>query len=1336
MYGANVDSSSSRCSTPRRDFENEEPSSDVATGPKHVAQFLRSWILRLKVSGEAEKFPFEMEEKPIPKPRSVMTERPVPAPRRLLPPMLPAARFSSHSDSSQSRKSDDSKSNPEIRNANNEFFRNLGTSSRQLKDEISEKVTLRGRAVISSTRSVSMRLEKSVKNLLTRRLSTLNQDDILRDNTAVNKKFKDPVEDDRCTSMPADDIFNSISFYSPLNSNLRSVKNEEDLSGMRHSPPPPAYPPPPHPDQSIYDELQSVTSGSSRYDTISSTISDKVDRDFPESFDLLSFALNQASDSDQSLNLSDVNVALSQDKSDIKRLSRSDSWTFYDTAPVSKSEGPDELDRISSAEEDIIEKEVVPLLDQTSSSSNESQASIQNSLYENLSPQKMQEEKEATSNSSENRQQSSKSLLFEFDPFAKSSNENVYSNFENNDLMLLETLLATNDSPSSAGSILDFQEAIDNEEEQDEQEEEDVERVSSVPPAPPKRFDSLPKDEYDEIAETVSQPDKASTGKNPALLPKLAHLVTRKQPAVPPRKPTPKSRSGDAPLPPPALSSTTSKSVTTTTTDSGTSVTSSTTMANSTEESTSPPGGKATEEQHRRVGVIQKLKKLRHESGGHGIRPNVMSFVKSGSKLLSRNRDHSGGSGGGNMSVVKSTKLERPRVNNQQNLATHRGIVYRTGAGIERAKDLVPRAAVLADQKLSFYTDKGMSTLKEVIYLETVYSIHLLQDVKVVDGETVHCIAISGEGRPSVHVFYAKSIAERRIWAQRILEAITTVFPTKYTAELTRAGWAYLKEGVTGTWFPAWVLLHQRNLIYTKSLDPVMAITFGKLDLRKARCIVLREQEGPNSDAGSVPVVVVDAGGSGALHVAAPGTHEGSAWRHALYQAAITCGSALEQQQLTQDNVPVILDKCINFIYAHGIMSEGIYRQNGSNSAVVKLLEAFRRDAWATQITRSAYTEHDVATVLRRFLRDLPNPLFPPNIHDRLCFTSENVNENERVSAYRKLLSTLSPIPAATIRRILAHLHCLSQQSSKNLMTCENLSAIWGPTLMHAGENSAEEWNRAETRVIGDLIKLYPKLYQLTAADLAKEARILEVLEKHHGSNNGLRGAPSGDLKIWIYIFSREGECVNVTIGPQKTAFDVCQELAEKSNTPAHELCLEEYTLSGALERPLHHRERVLEAVARWGYWDSEDRKDNVLILKRDRLYKDIAPLIQPPVTASGELKFADTKSKNFKNYLFEFSQGKLYCYKDKVCANVLYEWKVEDIIWYLGHEPKRNPQTGWSITFIAKNKKPTRCKESPFFGNTLAGSLKEEQHKWVAAMVFGEYQLNVRPPSVNLMEP
>lgn len=254
---------------------------------------------------------------------------------------------------------------------------------------------------------------------------------------------------------------------------------------------------------------------------------------------LVLFSRDQASDSDQSLNLSDVNVSLPYDKTDTRRLSRSDSWTFYDTATSGRIEGIEELDKISSAEEDALEREVPPM-DRTSSGSNESQASVQNSLYENLSSGKTLEENHRTPSITDSRHYNSLSLIFEFDPFAKNSdNENVYSNFENNDMMLLEALLATSDSPSSSGSILDFQEAVDNEEDQSELDNKDIlhPQISSAPPVPPKRFDSLPKNEHEEAVENSSVSDKGTVCKNPTLLPKLAHLITKKQPAVPPRKP-------------------------------------------------------------------------------------------------------------------------------------------------------------------------------------------------------------------------------------------------------------------------------------------------------------------------------------------------------------------------------------------------------------------------------------------------------------------------------------------------------------------------------------------------------------------------------------------------------------------------------------------------------------------------------------------------------------------------------------------------------------------------------------------------------------------------------
>jgi len=86
----------------------------------------------------------------------------------------------------------------------------------------------------------------------------------------------------------------------------------------------------------------------------------------------------------------------------------------------------------------------------------------------------------------------------------------------------------------------------------------------------------------------------------------------------------------------------------------------------------------------------------------------------------------------------------------------------------------------------------------------------------------------------------------------------------------------------------------------------------------------------------------------------------------------------------------------------------------------------------------------------------------------------------------------------------------------------------------------------------------------------------------------------------------------------------------------------------------------------------------------------------------SGELRFADQKSKSFKTYPFEFSQAKLCYYKDKRVSHFVFfiiddrllwsilnvpplywnfqgavklaEWPVEEIVWYEGYENKRNP--------------------------------------------------------------
>lgn len=60
-------------------------------------------------------------------------------------------------------------------------------------------------------------------------------------------------------------------------------------------------------------------------------------------------------------------------------------------------------------------------------------------------------------------------------------------------------------------------------------------------------------------------------------------------------------------------------------------------------------------------------------------------------------------------------------------------------------------------------------------------------------------------------------------------------------------------------------------------------------------------------------------------------------------------------------------------------MTEGIYRRPGQGSSVSELLTKFRKDAFAVQLTTDLCTEHEVGTALKRFFRDLPEPLLGTN---------------------------------------------------------------------------------------------------------------------------------------------------------------------------------------------------------------------------------------------------------------------------------------------------------------------------------------------------------------------
>ncbi|KAJ1523578.1 hypothetical protein ONE63_001425 [Megalurothrips usitatus] len=1165
----------------------------------------------------------------------------------------------------------------------------------------SDNVQERGKSVMESTRRLA-------RNMMPKRF-TAQQDYNGKDNPLMSGSISD-----RCQSLPSDDIFRSISFDSPLTpSSDVKVTFEYDDNDEPDSPveyyPPPLYPPPPPPDETLYDEVSSIKSShsGSQQDTYPSDVDSYQDIDgiYEELSNARSQAVKFGEDQDPqcsglgAFHCSDTDSAsLPLPSRNGKKCLRSDSWTFYDTACSSQG-GSSSFGESAS---NIYNEDPVSL----ASASRKAACSSSPSLCSELDALAVSTD-ELVSNESCSRASPAGSIGTSVSSGSYHTAGRAASHSSVTDMasevvrVEMRRKLDSSQKLPSKSVIFEFDPLYENLPSAENLAksnltEKDLMILAGL--APPKESKTS---NYGRV--NVKAKDES----------KIVTVLEEDVDVTVIRPPTPPERSDSISPASADVNDTCGRG----------------------ERAVDVPSDYIPVSLSRKSSVSQadsdmnpsRFSLLRQH--WPSMKKVIRSAVHRDSKVLPTEIDplsEKTPASAFYANIPSTQNLERPAL--EPMLAVqYSGHVYR---GSCNTRELALRWCHLAESQLVCTTDKSSGGSRETIALESVLSIHLVLEHRSgfrSEGETLYCFELSLLGKNRNQLFGVTASMERRVWMQKILENFTTAFPSRIASDYSRFGWCYFKEGIGGSWLPAWLLLHKRTLMYCAPKGKV-----NEADLRKARSIAIQEPDAVT------PLIRIDFPKL-SLYLRTERTSETSAWRNAIRSAATDNGPELESQQLTQENVPVLVEKCINFVYAHGSLSEGIYRRSGANSSVTKLLTMFRQDAWAVQLTRQEFSEYDVASVLKRFFRDLPEPLLTSKLHPSLCETSCEQDENKRLEKYSSLLAELPPVNAITLRCLLAHLHFIHEESKDNLMPVDNLAAIWGPTLMHVENGDEITWSRQESRVIVDLVSMYPRLYEINAEELSRDKRIREVLQRlQAGKVHPQQAKPTGDLRVWVHIGSKDsGKVVHVTVGPQKSCSEVCSELASHLSLHAHQTTLCEVVLGGSLKRYLHHSEKILDSVLRWGYWDEPDRAQNFLVLVPNTPLQELNSLVSPPITMSGELRFADQKTKSFKTYPFEFNQAKLQYYKDKRGAIKLGEWPVEDIVWYEGYESKRNPNSRWALTFISKENKTKRCKESPYFGCTVAGTSKEDQNRWMAALFAAEYPQGLLPPpiQINLLE-
>ncbi|NWW90369.1 ARAP2 protein, partial [Rhynochetos jubatus] len=409
-------------------------------------------------------------------------------------------------------------------------------------------------------------------------------------------------------------------------------------------------------------------------------------------------------------------------------------------------------------------------------------------------------------------------------------------------------------------------------------------------------------------------------------------------------------------------------------------------------------------------------------------------------------------------------------------------------------------------------------------------------------------------------------------------------------------------------------------------------------------------------------------------------------WYTAIEKAAGTDGNALQDQQLSKNDVPIIVNSCIAFVTQYGLGSKQIYLKNGDSSNVAELLESFKKDARSVKLRAGKHQLEEVTDVLKSFLSQIDDALLTKELYPFWISALDIQNEKERVRKYGTFIQTLPPVNRATLAALIEHLYRVQKCSEINHMNPHNLAMVFSSCLFQTKGQTSEEVN-----VIEDLIKNYVQLFDINEVHVKQ----MDIENSFITRWKDTQVSQAGDLLIEVYMERKEPDCsIIIRVSPLMEAEELTNDvLGIKNIIPNKDdiWAVFEVIENGELERPLHYTENVLEQVLHWSSLPEPGAA--YLIIKRfltADMIKFYSEKNENSSMKAGNLKYKEEPSKllsghKFQERYFVLQDGNLLLYKDMKASKPEKVLPVSSLKLYLGVKKKMKPPTNWGLAVISE---------------------------------------------------
>ncbi|XP_041435351.1 arf-GAP with Rho-GAP domain, ANK repeat and PH domain-containing protein 2 isoform X2 [Xenopus laevis] len=554
-------------------------------------------------------------------------------------------------------------------------------------------------------------------------------------------------------------------------------------------------------------------------------------------------------------------------------------------------------------------------------------------------------------------------------------------------------------------------------------------------------------------------------------------------------------------------------------------------------------------------------------------------------------------------------------------------------------------------------------------------------------------------------LFGAENVESRREWTRAIAKNFApAVEDYLLDLDFTLLGYLYYKNSYSlNQWKKAWFALDKACLHYwnTEDCGKADTIQLKKLQELTANSSML------NGEKGNI-LLLVENGRTFYIH--GHTMLDFTVWHLAIEKAAGTDGNALQDQQLSKNNIPIIVNSCIAFVTQYGLGSKSLYLKNGNPSPVRELLEEFKRDARSIKLKVGKHQLEDVTDVLKYFFYEIDDALLTKELYPYWISALDIRNDQERVRKYKNIIGTLPDLNKATLAALMEHLFRIQKCFDINHLDTLTLAKAFSSCLFQTnGENEQE------VAVLEDLISNYVNIFNVSEDQVQQ----METENRFITKWKQTQICHSGDLLIEVYVERKDPDmCVIIRVPPTMETAELTNcAMGIKNITLTEEIPWATFEVieNGELERLMHDAEKVLETVL---YWSSLSDPGAAHLLVKPQNTRDIMipGLKSSHYMMSGYMKFKEDPSKllsgnKFQERYFVLHERKLLLYKDIKSIKHEKELPVKSCKVYAGVKKKMKPPTRWGFTIYSEKSQWHLCCDTQESQKEWLGSLFSAQH-------------------------